>query len=145
MNKELVDIATSGLKRATDILFVQNPKGTSMGVCFGVVVNGFTKLFQQALIRSTAVDASAINIFYYVVGGIFVFNMRSLFQRQRFNEDVEQALALINEYKKNPDIPKWQIKTMYLQLAERVLQHVELDAGTKNAARVVADTTNKST
>jgi len=60
MNDNLADQATGVIKRAIDLLFVKNPKGTSMGVLFG--------LLTQTIINILVVAGfSKVGALYYII------------------------------------------------------------------------------
>lgn len=124
--------AASGLaKRATEILFIQSPIATSMGVMCGffieVIVNAFKPLWDNSKIISFA----SINIYSYVFSGIFICNLVSLIfslsRRKKLAPEIEDAFALIQLTKKQGKLPEYQIRLMYTNLAERVLESVTIN------------------
>src|SRR6185295_19326583 len=124
INKEFI---TSLTKKATDILFVQNPRGTSLGILLGFIVDGLFLVLRPLFISSQIIDISSINIFYFIALGIFLFNLPLYFRRQQFDPKIEEALAFIKDAKKHGNLSENQIRQMYRNLCEKVLQGVELD------------------
>lgn len=137
------DLATGFIKRAMDILFVQNPKGTGMGVLFGAVLDGATKLFAPALKTLRGVDFTNLNIFYYIVVGAFLFNVRNLFKRHKFDQSVEDAIAMIEETARKQGLSKTQKKMMYAALCNQLVDRVRLDPATQKKADALASAGSK--
>lgn len=133
------DSASALAKRATDILFIQSPVATSMGVMcgffFNLVVNAFKPLWEH----SKVVDFSAIPIYGYVFSGIFVCNivslLFSLFRRRSLSKQIEDQLTLIRLAKKEGNLPEYQIKLMYTNLAEKVLRDVDIKNRSRNSSK----------
>src|SRR5438045_3113050 len=92
------------LKRATDSLFALNRIGTSMGILFGIVLEGIIKIFDPLLKNQQTVDFKRINTIYYILFGVFLFNLPHLFRRPRLDPQIELALAAISKAKREQHI-----------------------------------------
>jgi hypothetical protein len=121
------DQFTGFLKRATDILFILNPKETSMGVICGVLLDGLIKLFNPVLTRQQIIDFSAVGIIYWILFGIFLFNLPSILRRQPLDPKIEAVLASIHKSKREGSISPAQERIMYKSLYEKVLAEITLD------------------
>lgn len=82
--------------RAMDILFVSNPKNTSLGVLFGVIVKQVSDLIFNALniiIRLSYILCISL--------GVFSFNIPSLFRKHKVDESLEAAMYYISKAQNN--------------------------------------------
>jgi hypothetical protein len=131
------DMLSGFVKRATDILFVMNPKGTSVGVVLGIVLNGLTTLFKPSLEKQQVVDFSKVNTIYFIFFGIFVFNLPGAFRRNELDPKIETALKAIRDGRKKGELTQVQARLMYLNLYEKVLSQVTLDQKTRNKVKKV--------
>lgn len=125
-NIEFLDHATGFCKRAIDILFIKNPKGTSIGFIFGFIINGIIN-FLKPIWEKTVLNFDAFNKIVCIAIGVFVFNI-SFLKKFEFDKDIEQALAYIKECEKSNKYEKWQIYQMYKNLYEIVLQKTRINS-----------------
>lgn len=119
MKDNLGDYVTSLIKRAVDILFVKNPKGTSMGVLFGILTEMILRNFGY-------LDFSKISTLYYILFGIFVFNLPSALRRHSLDPNIEATLRSITKARRNGSISRQQERDMYIRLFEKMLAQIEL-------------------
>jgi hypothetical protein len=138
------DSATNVVKRATDILFIMNPKGTSMGVLSGIVINGLVEIFNPLLKAQKALDFTRIGTIYYLLFGVFVFNLPSAFRRHSLDPQIESALDSIKKAKREHNISSAQARIMYLGLYERVLAQIVLDKDTREKIHRLESLSNDS-
>ncbi|MEN3331479.1 MAG: hypothetical protein V7641_844 [Blastocatellia bacterium] len=120
------DSVTAFLKRATDILFVQNPKGTALGVLFGFMLYGLSLMFAPALGKISFIDLTKVYAIYYVIFGMFVFNIRSYFRRREFSPEIEKAFEVIREARKSGNMGELEAKIEYRKLIHKVLEEVTI-------------------
>jgi hypothetical protein len=120
--KKLADIFTSLLKRAVDMLFVLNPKGTSVGAFLGIVLDGVLAFFSPALKRLSSYDITAVRTYHLIAAGVLLLNIPILFRRRELPQEVENALEAIRRAK--PHMTKVQIRMQYLALLNDVLERV---------------------
>ena len=118
------DSLTGFAKRATDILFVQNPKGTALGVLFGFILHGLVLLFNPTLSRLTAVDFNKVYTVYYIFFGMFIFNIHSFFKRKEFSPEIEKAFDAIRAARKSGNMGALEAKIEYRKLIQKVLEEV---------------------
>ena len=128
MSDNLVDQATSVIKRAIDLLFVKNPKGTSMGVLFGLLTEIIIKILGLT-------GFSKIGTLYYILFGIFVFNLPSALRRHSLDPQIEAALHSITRARKSGSISRQQEREMYIRLYEKVLGQIDLKEAAKKKSR----------
>jgi hypothetical protein len=125
--KKLPDVLTSALVRASDILFVQNPKGTSVGAFLGVAVDGLLRFFSPAMHKLRDwVDPEKINVFYWIAIGIVLLNIPHLLRRRQLPNQIEDAFEVIRRMKKE-GAPAVQIKMQLLALCTSVIDQVKID------------------
>jgi hypothetical protein len=121
---KFVDTSTAILKRATDILFVLNPRGTSVGAFVGVVLDGLLRAFGPALGKlRDVVDASNISLYHLVGAGIVIFNVPALVTRRKLPKDIEDAFEAIR--RSRDSLTAVQVKSAYLRLCAEVVERVE--------------------
>ena len=127
MNNRLVDFLTSALNRATDTLFVLNPRGTSLGVFFGIALHGFLNLIHPALgsLRHW-ITAGRVTAVHFIAAGIVIFNLPHLFARRRLPDQIEDAFEMIRRIKREGASPA-QVKLELLALCHSVVEKAKLD------------------
>lgn len=112
------------LKKAIDTLFILSPESTSLGVLFGVIMDGIFKIFKPLLINySGVIEVSKIGTLWFIILGIFIFNLPLLFKNPKLPKDIEIALSLINDAKRKKNLSQLQIRQMYLNLFQKVLDN----------------------
>jgi hypothetical protein len=122
--KKLVDSGTAILKRATDILFVLNPRGTSVGAFVGVVMDGLFRAFGPALAKARDfVDLSNVNLYHLIGSGIVLFNLPAFLRRRKLPQDIEDAFEAIR--RSRDSLTPVQVKSAYLRLCAEVVERVE--------------------
>ena len=131
---KIADLLTAGLGRASDILFVQNPRGSSLGAFFGVTLDGAIHLFSPFLRRFTDyVAPERVNILYCMAFGIFLFNIPLLFKGRDLPKEVADAIEAIRQGKK-AGLPDLQVKLQWLALCRAVLERVAAPAEPSSSA-----------
>jgi hypothetical protein len=120
------DSVSALVKRATDILFVQNPKGTALGVLFGFILHGLTLIFAPTLDKLSFIDTNKVYTIYYVFLGMFVFNIRSYIKRENLPPKIEERFQVIDRAVKAGVMTKLQAKVEYRKLIQKVLEEVSL-------------------
>jgi hypothetical protein len=122
--------AVSGLaKRATDILFMQSPIATAMGVMGGFFLEAVANASRPLWENSKVINLANIGTYSYVFSGIFICNivalLFSLRRRKGFSQQIEKGLAIIKRAKKEGKLSDSQIRLLYINLIEKVLQSVK--------------------
>jgi hypothetical protein len=120
------DFISAFAKRALDILFIQNPKGSAMGVLFGFLLHGLTLILSPTLNKLTAVDFNNLSVFYYVFFGMFVFNLRLFFKGRGLPQEIENQLNIISRARKEGDMDELEAKIEYRKLIQKVLEEVTI-------------------
>lgn len=121
------DLVTAFLSRAGDVLFVQNPKGTSVGTFSGIAVKGLCELFSPALGRFKVwIDPQRLGTLYFIAAGVVIFNLPALFRRRQLPNSVEDAFEVIRRLKQE-GASAAQIKLQYLALCGSVVEKVRVD------------------
>jgi hypothetical protein len=121
--RKFADVLTSTIRRASDILFVENPRGTSVGAFFGVATHAAVSVFEPFFRRfSSAIDLTRLTWYGAVAVGVFLFNIPTIFRRRQLPKEIEDEFEVIRRLKK--ELPAWQIKARYLSLCERVTASV---------------------
>ena len=139
------DKATASIKIATDILFVKNPVGTSMGVLTGVILHGIAGLFSPFLISLKVIKLSSLTIGHYIAIGVFSFNMGNFRRRHKVNPEIEETLAFIKQMHKEGKITASQAKLGYHSLIQKVVENVQLDQATQNQLKAMSQAISEKT
>jgi hypothetical protein len=126
MNERLLDTLTSFVTRAADVLFVQNPRGTSFGVFVGIVLHGATRLFAPALqgLRNW-IALERVSVLFWVGAGIVAFNLPLVLRRRPLPDSIEDAFEVIRRLKRE-GVAKSHIKLQLLALLTGIVQQVNL-------------------
>jgi hypothetical protein len=134
MPNKAADVLTSIVRRASDILFVENPRGTSVGAFFGVAAHTAVSVFEPFFRRFSAMmDVTRLTWYGAVAVGVFLFNIPTIFRKRQLPKEIEDEFELIRRMKK--ELPAWQVKARYLLLCERVTASVTPRAPRKAAPR----------
>ncbi|WP_148040305.1 hypothetical protein [Marichromatium sp. AB31] len=134
---EWKDKASAIIKISTDILFVRNPVGTSMGVVFGIVLHAITSLFTPFLQSIEFIKLSALNILHYMALGVFGFNVKHFKNQHKINPEIEEAIKFIENQEAKGNISKLEAKLRYRELVSKVVENVQLDKSTKQAVEAI--------
>lgn len=118
----IADNVSGLLKRAIDTLFLLNPEMTSFGVLFGIIIDFIIEIFKPLLLPySNIIDITKFNTFKFIIIGIFLFNIFSMLKRPKLPKNIEIALNLITDAKSKKNLSQIQIRQMYLNLYQKIL------------------------
>ena len=119
----IADRLTIVIKRAADVLFAHNPFMTSMGICAGIVADGFVKISLPSLRHYDAfVDLSRLSLPYCVAAGVFLFNLPWLLRSWRLFKEIEEALAVVDRMRGT--LTEAQVRMQYLAVCSRALTKI---------------------
>lgn len=130
---------TEIFRKAINILFVSNPRGTSIGVLIGVILDGLLGLFQPILKAAEAFNWGAIKMWHLVGFGVLSMNLPSYLRRKDIDPSILNAIKYIEDQKANEQISDWQASQMYVNLHQKVLENIDLDNATNEAYRKIND------
>lgn len=126
-------------RRSINILFISNPKGTSIGVLAGVVCDGVLGLFAPALKAIELINIAAIKAWHLIGLGVITANLPSYLRRSEIEPSIVKAIDFIEEQKKKGNINEWQARQMYANLHSKVLDNIVLDNNSKDTSRKIND------
>lgn len=135
---EFKDTATSVVKIATDILFVRNPIGTSMGTVFGIVLHGLVSLFTPLLQLIEAIKISSVSVFHFIALGIFGFNIKHLKNYHKVSPEIEEAITFIEVQQRKGNITKWDARQRYRELVSQAVENAHLNKTPKDTASIIS-------
>jgi len=124
MNEEKM---TEFIRKSINILFVANPRGTSIGVLIGVILDGTLGLFSPLLKGIEALNFGAIKMWHLIGLGVVSMNLPGYLRRKEVDPSISNAIKYIEEQKENQSISDWQAKQMYVNLHQKVLESVTLN------------------
>ena len=141
--KNNLDAITIYLKKSTDILFLQNPVGTSLGVLSGIILNGLNVLFAPMIESFLQLKVSLLNIWFFWASSIFGFNIGPFVKKKKLSPSINEALQLINNQVTSGKITSSQAALLYNELIRKVISNVELQDGflekTKEINKILND------
>jgi hypothetical protein len=124
--EKLINQTALWVKMATDILLAKNPHGTSVGILAGVFFHGVLIFISPIFwIVQNAIKAG-FNIFYSVCGGMLVFNIKPFMTRHKPPREIEEALELIKQQKKERLISDQQAKLQCASLVTKYIESIQL-------------------
>lgn len=144
------DNITLFVRKALNVLFVANPKGTSIGILIGVVLDGLIGLFEPTLKAFQAINIAAVKMWHLVALGVVGINTPSYLRRKEIDPSIVNAMNYIEELATKSQLPDWQVKQMYANLYQKVLENMSLDIESEKIAQNISsittepDTKNKS-
>ncbi|HEP9600325.1 hypothetical protein N0786_00785 [Pseudomonas aeruginosa] len=121
-------------RKAINVLFVSNPRGTSIGILIGVLLDGLLGLISPMTKLWGWANISAIKIWHLMAGGVVIMNLPTYLTRKKVDPSILNAIDYIEEQKKNRTITGWQASQMYRNLHQKVLESVTLDDRTQATA-----------
>lgn len=126
-NLDLYDKVTQIFSRAVDILFINNPQKTSLGVLFGIIIKGTIDIIFQ-------ITQYSLNISYVfcICSGIFILHFPSIFSKHRVNEEIETQMHYLRELQKNGNFSDAEERAQWRRLVELVYQKTSIELENTN-------------
>jgi len=124
-------------RKAINILFVSNPKGTSLGVLTGIVLDGLIGLFSPFLKTISIINISIVKLWHLMGLGVFIFNIRPFLNRYKVEPSINEAISYIETQKQLGHIDEWQAKQMYRNLHNKVLDNVLLNKEQQELSKTI--------
>ncbi|MFM5740416.1 hypothetical protein ACET6T_17020 [Aeromonas veronii] len=125
------------VRKAINILFVSNPRGTSLGVLSGIVIDGFISLFNPILKTIAVINISLIKLWHLIGLGVFLFNIMPFLNRHKVDPSIDEAISYIETQKQLGRIDEWQAKQMYRNLHNKVLDNVLLNKEQQELSKTI--------
>lgn len=129
-----IEEATELARKSINILFVSNPRGTSIGVLVGVLLEGVLGLFSPVLKSIEAINLGAIKMWHLIGLGVISMNLPDYLRRNDIDPSILNAIKYIEDQKKNQRISDWQARQMYVNLHQKVLESVTLNKETNEVS-----------
>lgn len=120
----MMDWLTKALGRYIDIVFVDNPIGTSMGALGGAILVLLTRLLAPLLRRMTVIDVLAPHPILYICLGIFSANLKRFIRGDSLPAALEARLRLIRDELRAKRISKREAQALYKELLEEAVAEV---------------------
>lgn len=134
MNNEEI---TQYFRKSINILFVSNPRGTSLGVFIGVVLDGIIGFFSPYLKSIEAINISAVKMWHLIGLGVLFTNLPEHLKRKGIDPSILNAIKYIEDQKTKKNISDWQAKQMYMNLHQTVLENITLDNKTREQSEKI--------
>ena len=138
------DEMTVYVRKAIDILFIENRVGTSVGVLLGVVLKMAALALSGVVVQHRFQILADLSLVYFLALGVFVFNLRSALRRRpRLDPQIEAALAAIEVAKQQGNLSPAAVKLMYKALFDKVLERMTLDPVTQDKVEQIDRLSNR--
>ncbi len=131
------EIVTQYIRKSINILFVSNPRGTSLGVLIGIVFDGMIGLFSPYLKSIEIINIDAVKIWHMIGLGIIFTNLPEFLKRNETDPSILNAIKYIENQKAKKNISDWQAKQMYMNLHQKVLENITLDKKTNEQSEKI--------
>lgn len=128
------DQITVFARKAINILFASNPKGTSLGILIGVSLDGLLGFFSPLMKTWEWANAAALKTWHLIAIGVIGMNLPAYLARNKIDQSILNAIDYIERQKSSGNINDWQARQMFFKLHEKVLESVTLDTKTQAAA-----------
>jgi len=115
------DIITRHLTRSIDLLFLDNPQGTAMGVLLGAVLILLSKITSPLLARQHAITLVDVHPLYFVALGVFLTNLPRLLKGATLPAPIEAKLQYIRKEIRAGGLNRRDAQVMYKELVEQTL------------------------
>lgn len=132
------DQATELMRRAINILFVSNPRGTSLGVLLGVLLNGLLGFLSPWLKTFEAVSFASIKVWHLIGLGIFTMNLRPYLNRHDIDPAIVKAIAHIENEKAKGNLSEWHARKIFVDLQYEILKQVVVASADSKKSREVS-------
>ncbi|HEY0156505.1 MAG TPA: hypothetical protein VGF28_04355 [Thermoanaerobaculia bacterium] len=123
--RALSDRASSALARALDMLFLENPLGTAIGIILGTAAHGLANAGAE-LYPAASTFVRSLKIWVWQALCVLPFAIRTYFRRPQVPPDVDMMLAQIRESRRAGNITQAQAHRMTEDLLRALLQRVVL-------------------
>ena len=113
------DAVTKIITKAIDFIFVSNPRKTSLGILFGIIVYGIL----EVIFTITKLGFS-VPLYLCIAGGMFVFNINNIFSKHRIDEDLETQMYYLKEAQKNGNFTPTEKRHQWREYVQIVFSKV---------------------
>lgn len=134
-----LDKISYAAKLATDVLFVRNPVGTSMGVLTGVILDGVISGASQFFNLFIGIKQAGVSIIHWIAMGIFGFNIRTWMKRDEIDPKINEVFQFIEEQVRQGKLSRAQAKLRYNEIIVKVVENVRFDSETAERIKKLSD------
>lgn len=136
---DVLDRLSYTSKVATDILFVKNPVGTSMGVLTGIILDGLLSIATPFSPIATSIQQSGVKVLHFIALGIFGFNIRSFVKKDDVNLETYKLLEFIEDQARRGRISRAQAKIKYNEIIQKAVDSVRMDSAIAEKMRGITE------
>lgn len=134
-----IDKISYAAKLATDVLFVRNPVGTSMGALTGVILDGVISGASPFFNALGAIKKAGVSVIHLIALGIVGFNVRTWLKRDEVDPKIKEALQFVEVQVKQGRLTRAQAKLRYNEIIVKVVESVRLDPETAERIKKLAE------
>ncbi|AXQ98002.1 hypothetical protein [Pseudoalteromonas piscicida] len=110
-------------RKAVNILFIQNPVGTGLGVLIGVMLEAVLNIIISFF---NILSIGVVKLYHLVAVGVFGMNIKSYNSRHDIDPSIKSAIEYIEIGVKEGRIDQIRAKLMYSDLYKQVLANVNV-------------------
>jgi len=115
LNNDQKDVISKFISRTLDFLFVNNSKGTSFGVLFGIILKQISDL--AFFVLSILVRLPYI---LCITFGIFIFNIPSLFRKHKVDDEIEKAMYYLKKAQSKGNFSEEEKRSQWRDIIELI-------------------------
>lgn len=140
---QLADKLSHSIRVSTDILFVKNPMGTSLGIFFGIILQGLISLFETFYQINNKFISDKFGALYTIALGIFAFNIKPYLTRNKVSPQILEAIDHIDKLYRKGEITKIEKKSYYRQLINATVHNATFNQSTEHQIGNIMTVINK--
>ncbi|MCF7512972.1 hypothetical protein L3V43_05055 [Pseudoalteromonas sp. L23] len=110
-------------RKAVNILFIQNPVGTGLGVLIGVMLEAVLNIMISFF---NILSIGVVKLYHLIAVGVFGMNIKSYNSRHDIDPSITSAIEYIEIGVKEGRIDQVRAKLMYNDLYKKVLANVNV-------------------
>jgi hypothetical protein len=120
------DTITGVFIRTLDVLFLNNPVRTAIGVVVGVVLWGFSRAFSTMIEEVMGLDLSLVPWIAWLALGVLGVSLKGSPVKTRLPEDIEILFDLLEKAEK-AGISKFEQRQHFRRILEKYTDNVALN------------------
>ena len=114
-------------RKAFNILIVDNPKGTAIGLLAGFGFHGMFLFFNPVMTQySSIVSPSSFERWHFIAIFVVLFNIHKYWSRDKIPKEIKERIQFIEEQWKAGRMSNVEYKQAHRKLQEKVLDSVTL-------------------
>lgn len=134
-----IDKISYAAKLATDVLFVRNPVGTSMGALTGVILDGAISGAAPFLNVLAVIKQAGVSVFHWIAFGIVGFNIRTWMKHEEIDPKIAKMFLFIEDQVRQGRLTRAQAKLRYNEIIIKTVESVSFAPETAERLRRLSE------